>query len=58
MVNLLLMQVEPNAEMRQLAAHLWQMHSALTQEGFSEDRSLKIIAEAIRAGVQGRGEGS
>jgi hypothetical protein len=38
---------QPNAELRQMASFLWQTYVALTQEGFSEDQALKIIASIV-----------
>lgn len=45
------MKVEPNAEMRMMAANLRQMFLALVQEGFSEREALMICSECIRASI-------
>lgn len=41
---------EPAAEMRTVAAQLWQMFVALRAEGFTEGQALAIIGHAIAAG--------
>jgi hypothetical protein len=39
--------VEPNAELRQMAANLFEIYSALVQAGFSADQALQIVALMI-----------
>ena len=41
--------IEPNAEMRTLASALWQMFTALTQQGFTEAQALVIIGQTLAA---------
>lgn len=45
--------VEPSAEMRQFAAVMFQMYSALTQEGFERLDALAIIGKVIAANING-----
>jgi len=40
-------QTEPAAELRQMAATLWQTFVALTSEGFSESQALALIGEML-----------
>ena len=46
-------QTEPSAELREMASMLWQTHVALTNSGFTEQQSLKIISELIGASLGG-----
>lgn len=39
---------EPQAEMRQWANSLFQMYTALAQEGFTEDQSLTLLMQFMR----------
>ena len=41
--------IEPNAEMRALAATCWQAFVALQKEGFTEAQALQIIGHMIGA---------
>jgi hypothetical protein len=45
--------IEPDAQMRALAATCWQMFVALTREGFTESQALEIIGHAIKANTAG-----
>jgi hypothetical protein len=38
---------EPAADLRQMAAFLWQTFIALTSEGFSEQQALIIIGQIL-----------
>jgi hypothetical protein len=49
---------EPNAELRQMASFLWQTYVALTQEGFSEEQALKIIASIVTRPNKGSSGGA
>lgn len=51
-------QTEPAADLRQLAATLWQAYIALTSEGFNERQALIIIGQmlASAAGTSGSSE--
>jgi hypothetical protein len=42
------MKTEPNADLRQAAATMWQMYTALTDEGFSERQALEIMSNVLR----------
>jgi hypothetical protein len=43
--------VEPSAEIRQLAHFLREMHVALLEEGFSEKQALLILGQTLAAGM-------
>ena len=43
---------EPNAELRQAAAGLWELYVALSNEGFTDQQSLTIIGQFL-AGQRG-----
>ena len=47
---------EPSADLRQLAATLWQTFVALTSEGFSEAQALTIIGKMLAASQGGGSE--
>jgi hypothetical protein len=38
---------EPSADLRTMAAFLWQTYVALTLEGFSEQQALTIIGQIV-----------
>lgn len=44
---------EPRAELRQAASELWQMHVALTHEGFTDMQSLVIIGQVMASSAGG-----
>jgi hypothetical protein len=44
---------EPAADLRQMAAALWQMYVALTNEGFTERQALVMIGQMMAAGQHG-----
>lgn len=41
------MKTEPNAEMRTLATMMWQMYTALIDEGFTEKQALEILSNML-----------
>lgn len=49
-------EMEPNAELRQMAAQLRQMYVALTDQGFNDQQALVIIGQVLSAGQKGRGQ--
>lgn len=48
------MKTEPTAVMRQFAGGLWQMYTALVDEGFSQQEALTILGQVLAANM-GRG---
>lgn len=41
------MKTEPNADMRAMAALMWQMYTAMIDEGFTEDQAMTIISDML-----------
>jgi hypothetical protein len=41
------MKTEPNAEMRALATMMWQMYTAMIDEGFTEVQALQILSNLL-----------
>jgi len=48
---------EPNAELRQAAAGLWEMYVALSKEGFTDKQALAIIGQMLAASRSEGGDG-
>jgi len=42
---------EPTADMRTAAAGVWQMFTALLDEGFTEQQALVILGQVLAAGI-------
>lgn len=47
------MKTEPNAELRAAASTLWQMFTALVDEGFTEHQALIVLGQVMASSMGG-----
>jgi hypothetical protein len=52
------MKTEPSAEMRAMAVMMWQMYTAMVDEGFSEVQALAILSDLLVAALVGKNDNS